>query len=309
MGYRVKFKLVWVCLSLGGWTVKASAADLNIPVSTQPVSAVISSTPVVTVEASALDVRANREREWRQSGLYLLPYRPNYILPYAQILRGTPSGANAADLQDIEAKFQFSFKASIASGLFWGYGILQLGYTQLSLWQVYNRKLSAPFRESDYEPEAMVTFDTPLRVFGWALRYVSVSIDHQSNGQSDPNSRSWNRVYGQVTAGRGPAMISLRPWVRLPEPAGNDDNPDIERFMGNFELRAAYDWKGNIGSIMWRNNLRADNKGAVELDYSFPLFKRLRGYLQYFNGYGETLIDYNHPISRVGAGLSFSDWL
>jgi phospholipase A1 len=61
---------------------------------------------------------------------------------------------------------------------------------------------------------------------------------------------------------------------------------------------------------MLRNNLRDDNRGAVELSYSFPIrHTRLKGYLKYFNGYGESLIDYNHRIQSFGVGFLLSDWL
>ena len=275
--------------------------------------AVAASTPTpVTVEFSALDVKANREREWRESGIRLLPYKPNYFLPYSQSLTGTPGGGldSDANLQQIEAEFQFSFRAPIATGLFWGHGAFQLAYTQLSFYQIYNSELSSPFRESDYEPEAQITFETPYKLLGWALRDVNFALDHQSNGRSSPDSRSWNRAYFQIIAGRGNGVVAIRPWIRIPESHAQDDNPDIEHYLGNFELRTSYTWHDQVGTILLRNNMNFHtNKGAVDLSYSFPLFKKLRGYIKYFNGYGQTLIDYNTPDSRVGAGLSFSDWL
>ena len=65
-------------------------------------------------------------------------------------------------------------------------------------------------------------------------------------------------------------------------------------------------------SVMSRNNLESGfEKGAVELSWSFPLWgwPYLKGYVQYFNGYGRSLIDYNQHSNVIGVGVSLTDWL
>jgi phospholipase A1 len=63
---------------------------------------------------------------------------------------------------------------------------------------------------------------------------------------------------------------------------------------------------------MLRNHLESGfKKGAAELSWSFALWKYrfLKGYVQYFNGYGESLIDYNQHSNSLGIGLLVTDWL
>ena len=80
--------------------------------------------------------------------------------------------------------------------------------------------------------------------------------------------------------------------------------------MGNGELYFLRPMKNHMFSVMLRNNFNWDeNRGAVEINYSFPLTPRIKGFVQYFNGYGESLIDYNVYQERIGFGIKLSDWL
>jgi len=85
--------------------------------------------------------------------------------------------------------------------------------------------------------------------------------------------------------------------------------------MGYGELWGTLYWKNQRFALMLRNNLRSENKGAVQLDWSIPLSsfneslaKKISLYVQYFNGYGESLLDYNTSINRISAGLMLADW-
>jgi phospholipase A1 len=111
---------------------------------------------------------------------------------------------------------------------------------------------------------------------------------------------------------RGNFAIGFKPWIRLSEDGSNDDNPDITDYLGHYELRAGYKWNEQVFSVMSRNNLESGfDRGAFEFGWSFPLWKYpyLKGYIQYFRGYGESLIDYNNRVNRIGIGVSLTDWL
>jgi len=260
---------------------------------------------------SAVGDRQARERSWDAAGLRIVPYKPNYILPFSYVPRPNDVANNflgSTQQQDIEAKFQFSVRLPAARGLFWNHGDLSFAYTQVSYWQVYNQKGSAPFRETNYEPEVMIAFQTLYEILGLNARETSLGFVHQSNGRTEPLSRGWNRVYVQNVLERGNLALMIRPWIKLPE-FPTDDNADISRYMGNFDLRLAYKWKDSVWTALMRNNLRAKNKGAMELGSNFPFFGLMRSYIQFFHGYGESLIDYNHSTTRIGVGVIFTDWL
>src|SRR5690606_82789 len=184
------------------------------------------------------------------------------------------------------------------------------GYTQRSFWQVYNQDESAPFRETDYEPELFFRHQLGWDMGPGTLSAVSIGFNHQSNGQADARSRSWNRIMGSVGYSYDRWLFMVKPWLRLPESGGDDDNADIERYLGHASYHAVYKLtEDRTFSLKLLNNLRSDNRTSVEFGYSFPMGDTLKGFFQYYNGYGESLIDYNHRIARFGIGIMLNDWL
>lgn len=219
-----------------------------------------------------------------------------------------PPLAEPQSVRPTEAKYQVSFKVKLADFEDWFGASIWAGYTQQSQWQVYNPGLSRPFRETNYEPEAMLAFHPDRSVLGWRLRLVAIGINHQSNGRSEPLSRSWNRATLTLGFDRGDFGLLVRPWVRIKEPAEKDDNPDITRYLGHGDVVGVYRWREHTLSALARYN-PASGKGAAQLSWTFPLHRRVRGHLQYFTGYGESLIDYNVRQNTFGIGIALADWL
>ena len=52
----------------------------------------------------------------------------------------------------------------------------------------------------------------------------------------------------------------------------------------------------------------SSSRGAIQVDYAFPIAGELRGHLQWFSGYGDSLIDYNHRANYYGVGVSLIEW-
>ncbi|MDA3971576.1 MAG: phospholipase A, partial [Desulfobulbaceae bacterium] len=87
---------------------------------------------------------------------------------------------------------------------------------------------------------------------------------------------------------------------------------DITEYLGHGELRLLYKLDQHTFAIMSRNNLESGfRRGAVEASWSFPIwnYPYVKGYVQYFTGYGESLADYDKYNNRIGVGLCLSDWL
>jgi phospholipase A1 len=248
----------------------------------------------------------------------LMTHKPNYVLAAAWNSKGwadRPLGQNppqTTSYEDYEAQFQVSIKVPLGIGLFNDRVDWYAAYTNRSFWQVYDHVDSEPFRETNHEPESWLQMKNDWTVFGFRNSINSLGIVHQSNGQSGNLSRTWNRVYGNFVFERGDWALSFKPWVWVFQEYGEVDNPDIDDYMGHGEFRASYAHGGHVFSGMLRNQFESGfDRGALELSWSFPVFgyPYLKGYVQFFNGYGESLIDYNREVNRIGIGISVTDWL
>ncbi|MFW2365138.1 MAG: phospholipase A [Desulforhopalus sp.] len=250
----------------------------------------------------------------------LMSHKTNYILLAAHNFQGWDVSrytdvfdTEGLEVDDTEVQFQLSIKTPLAVELFDQHLDIFAGYTLRSFWQFYNRDISSPFRESNHEPEIWLQ-ERPLnrKFFGFKNTINGIGLNHMSNGQGGSLSRSWNRVYGFFSLERGNLALMLIPWIRIEEDLENDDNPDITDYYGHGELRLAYKHKDHTFGIITRNNLESGfSRGAVTLGWSFPLFDYpyLKGYFQYFSGYGESLIDYDSYVNRIGIGLQLTDIL
>ena len=263
---------------------------------------------------SAIEQRMKQSRKVRDNWFSMTPYRPNYFLPlsYNSKPNREPFEFNRrdADMDRVEAKYQFSLEFDVWRRVLDQEMDLYFGYTQQGWWQMYNEDDSSPFREVNHEPELGVILHPDLTFLGMRTRQLRLGFVHHSNGRDEPLSRSWNRVFSTLILDRGDFATALRVWYRIPESDSRDDNPDISDYYGHFEWYGFYKWRRNTLGIMVRNNLQTDdNRGALQVDWSYPISGRLKFYMQYFNGYGESLVDYDHPTHRLGVGLMLTDWL
>ncbi|MCE2572692.1 phospholipase A [Motilimonas eburnea] len=260
----------------------------------------------------ALEERLQDELETFENPFVITPHKPNYIL-LANYNSNLPEGIydKYGDLQDTEIKFQLSLKIPVWVSESKSVPSVLVAYSQVSHWQAYNSDESSPFRETNYEPEVIFAWrpDYDLGA-GWNIQWAQLGFNHQSNGRGGELSRSWNRIVAGVALEKDNLALAFVPWYRIQEDRENDDNHDITDYLGHGKIQAAYKWGDHTFALMSRNNLESGfSEGAVEGSWSFPLTKRVKGYVQFFTGYGSNLIEYNHYNTTAGIGIALTDWL
>ncbi len=255
----------------------------------------------------------------------LMPYHTNYILPLSystqNYTKHYSSVYNPTEKYDnnLESEFQLSLQKNLSYDLFGFNEYITLGYTQHVWWQLYAD--SAPFRETNYTPEIFVSIPTSYEFDQLSnLKAVRFGYRHQSNGQDGYRSRSWDRLFLATFWQWDNLFVKAEGWYRLPEKAKKagfydgsnindmgDDNPDIHKYLGYGDIELKYLYDSQQFGLKLRNNLSKNNKGSIEFDWSMPVrnSQNTYWYIKAFNGYGESLIDYNKNTTKISFGFAF----
>jgi phospholipase A1 len=219
----------------------------------------------------------------------------------------------------LNAKFQISFRyrlfdgeGRLASRLSW-IDDLYLGYSQTSLWDL--NELSKPFRDSSYRPRLFYADYDLGRLFDGRVRLgVETGVGHESNGKDGDASRSYNMFYVRPTFTYGdPEGFNIYVAPLLHNYVAKDENEDIADYRGYVDWLIGAGSKGGLNFwTVLRKGKRSDY-GSIEANLSYPLSKLSGGdltgwlMLQYFGGYGESLLDYNRKLDaqfRLGIAVA-----
>ena len=223
----------------------------------------------------------------------LSPHKANYIFPFIYSCIDTRDSR-----KNYETKFQVSLKQRLLKFYGWAF---YFAYTQKSFWQLYDMDDSRPFRENNFNPELF------LRTKMWSGFRVDSGIEHESNGRELPYSRGWNRIYISPYFENDMMIVNIKTWYRIK--VNGDDNPYIHRYYGYSELGFTLKFselRNTYLSIMGRYNPYY-NRGTAEVTLTVPLYLSSMSFMaQYWDGYGESLIDYDVKQRKIGIGLNFS---
>lgn len=240
-----------------------------------------------------------------KSYMALYPHKAVYIMPYYYSFSTPDVGKLRA-----ETKFQFSFKLLIDREFFSPYGRLYFGYTQTSWFQNYNAEDSRPFRDVDYQPEVFYSYERGVRFLGGELKSISFGLVHTSNGERELRSRTQNRLLLDVkwehTLGRGVMGVQMGAWVYIGThlPGFIHDNRDLSKFRGYNDLRLYYKDDRHLVEAYMRPGISLAYYPFFELGYTLRITRNMGLYMQYVNGYGDNMYEYNLKSQRLGIGFS-----
>lgn len=220
-------------------------------------------------------------------------YKDNYFI-FGPSIGPKPTRANT------NVKFQISIAQRLTkSTLPWG-TYLYLFYSQKCFWNILQN--SMPMTDLNFNPGIGLT--KPLFVKNRYIGKLTLIVEHESNGRDSIQSRSWNRISlaGNVFVNQN-LMVHAKAWIPIVD---GENNRDLLDYVGVFQygfqvLSTNRRFCGGI-TIVPRKRFLSCN---TIVDLSFRIFKQDNQYLtlQFYNGYGEGLLDYNKFHSQIRIGL------
>jgi phospholipase A1/A2 len=186
-----------------------------------------------------------------------------------------------------------------------------IAYTQTSLWD--RGGASSPFYDTSYKPEVFYAWKnvTHAQPTNWIQLDLQGGLEHDSNGKGGTDSRSLAIAYFEptLTIGRDDGLqLTLQPrtWTYIGDLS---DNPDIANYMGYASLRTIVGWKRGVQLSALGQMGKNANRGSVQLDLTYPTMRFFGSFslyldVQYFNGYGESLLGYNQRTDELRIGFA-----
>lgn len=234
-------------------------------------------------------------RQEFDNGPYFGLYKDNYFTVGTTVGHQTPNKHNS------DVKFQISIAHRLTKSVLPWHTYIFLMYSQKTMWNVFEK--SMPMRDMNFNPG-----------IGWTKpffnkdRYVgklTLMVEHESNGRDGTNSRSWNKISlsGSVLIDEW-IMVHGKVWIPIVD---GENNRDILRYSGIYQhgVEIATPDRKFIWDLTLVKRKGWNLSFNTILEFSWRVHKKSNQYLfvQYYNGYGECLLDYKQFHSRLRAGI------
>ena len=255
-----------------------------------------------SLSAPAQLIRVENQEEFVDSikneldyGQYFGLYKDNYFTIGTSIGHQRPSRTNS------DVKFQISIAQRLTKATLPWHTYIYLFFSQKVMWNVFEP--SMPMRDLNFNPG--IGWSKPFFIKNRYVGKLTLILEHESNGRDSIQSRSWNKISlsGSVLVSDF-LMVHSKFWIPIVD-SGN--NRDILKYSGiwqsGFEV-SLKDRKFIFGATFVKRRGWNLNFNTI-LEFSWRIYKKSNQYLffQYYNGYGENLLDYNQFHSRLRAGI------
>ena len=252
------------------------------------------------------DMRINTDSVRREfdKGPYFTLYKDNYFI-------FGPAIGPKMTRENTNAKFQVSIAQKLTKSTLPWNTYLYLFYTQKVFWNVLEESL--PMTDLNFNPGIGIC--KPLFVKNRFIGKLTFQIEHESNGRDSIQSRSWNRVtFGANIIVDANLSVHGKIWIPIID---GKNNKDILRYCGIYQVGTSYisdnkRWNASV-VLVKRSGWNFNYNTIFELAWKLSNNQNQYLFLQYYNGYGEGLLDYNkfHSQLRVGIVIKptlFSDY-
>ena len=229
-------------------------------------------------------------------GPYYGLYKDNYFTVGTDPTR-KPTALNS------DVKFQISFMFRLTEATLPWNSFLFVMYTQKTFWNVFQESL--PMRDINFNPG--IGWTKPFFAKDRYVGKMTILLEHESNGRDGEASRSWNKVsLCASTMVDEWLMVHAKYWIPIID-GGN--NKDILKYSGIFQGGFVVNTPNKEWSwgLTWvkRKGWNFNFNTVWEMSWRVYDKMNLNLYLQYYNGYGENLLDYNQFHSRLRVGIVF----
>ena len=255
-------------------------------------TAIPASGQIVTCDTS--DIIADSIREELDSRPYFSLYKDTYFVG-GTLLGGTPTQQNS------DVKFQISFQQRLTKSVLPWNTYLYLFYTQKAIWHVFEESL--PFHDLNFNPG--IGLSRFIIMKNRLVGKATMMIEHESNGRDGTASRSWNKISWAGEAYISPYLMAhAKFWIPIID---GKYNRDILRYSGlyqaGFQAMSLDDkWVLDM-TLVKRKGWDLNFNTIVQLGYRINHNSNQFIMLQYYNGYGESMLNYNQYHSRIRVGL------
>ena len=229
-------------------------------------------------------------------GPYFGLYKDNYFTVGTAPFR-KPTAMN------YDVKFQISLAIRLTDTVLPWDSFVFLMYTQKTLWNVFQN--SMPMRDLNFNPG--IGWSKPFFSKDRYVGKLTLLVEHESNGRDGDESRSWNRIsiYGSTIIDEW-LMVHAKFWIPVIDGMNNKDILDYCGIYQHGVVITTPNKKFSFGITGVKRKGWNLNFNTI-FDFSWRVHEKsnLNLFAQYYNGYGENLLDYNQFHSRLRVGIIF----